>query len=276
MRTKFKQVRGRRPNQPVDEAAKDFQAKDGKLAAGVPLAEILSHKLTNSPELVVRDNGGSFIAEKFRRLKSLLSVEDGLNPQVMVVTSAAPGEGKSLVAMNLALAFGASKDERSLVIDADLRRPTLFRWLSPSPNIGLAELISQDLDPKHAILHIKDTRLDILPAGKATEDPDQLLGSNRLRDLMEQFRGRYKKIVIDTPPIVPFTDADIIAGTSDGVLLITRAGRTTISLMRQAESLVQGAPLLGIVLNDQKRTLADWEGRYESYYKDYYARDRKQ
>ena len=275
MRTKFKRQKGRGAVQPADEKVKDFPAKDGKFAAGVPLAEILSHKLTNAPELVVRDNGGSFIAEKFRRLKSILSVEDGLNPQVMVVTSSAPGEGKSLVAMNLSLAFGASKDARSLVIDADLRRPTLYRWLSPSPNIGLAELITEDLDPKHAILHIKDTRLDILPAGKATEDPDQLLGSKRMRDLVEKFRGRYQKIIIDTPPIVPFTDADIVSACSDGVLLIARSGQTTVSLLRQAESLVQGAPLLGIVLNDQKRTLADWENRYESYYKDYYERDRK-
>lgn len=275
MRTKFKRDKGRAPVQPENEKVKDFPAKDGKYAAGVPLAEILSHKLTNAPELVVRDNGGSFIAEKFRRLKSILSVEGGLDPQVVVITSSAPGEGKSLVAMNLSLAFGTSKDARSLVIDADLRRPTLYRWLSPSPNIGLAELISQDLDPKHAILHIKDTRLDILPAGKATEDPDQLLGSNRMRELLEQFRGRYRKIIIDTPPIVPFTDADIVSAGSDGVLLVARSGQTTVSLLRQAESLVQGAPLLGIVLNDQKRTLADWEHRYESYYKDYYDRDRK-
>ncbi|MBD3868829.1 MAG: CpsD/CapB family tyrosine-protein kinase [Acidobacteria bacterium] len=274
MRTKFKREGGRGPDRPA-KALKEFPPKEGGFAAGVPLAEIISHKLANAPELVVRDNSGSFIAEKFRRLKSLLSVEDGLNPQVIVVTSSAPGEGKSLVAINLALAFGASKDERTLVIDADLRRPTLYRWLSPSPNIGLAELISEQIDPKHAILHIKDTRLDILPAGKATEDPDQLLGSNRMRELLEQFRGRYKKIIIDTPPIVPFTDADIIAACSDGVLLIARSAKTPISLMRQAESLVQGAPILGIVINDQKRTLADWEGRYESYYKDYYDRDKK-
>ena len=274
MRTKINRDRGRRPDRP-DKTVKDFPAKESTFAAGVPLAEILSHKLTNTPELVVRDNGGSYIAEKFRRLKSILSVGDGANPQVMVITSSAPGEGKSLIAMNLALAFGASKDKRSLVIDADLRRPTLYRWLSPSPNIGLAELITEKMDPKHAILHIKDTRLDILPAGKATEDPDQLLGSNRMGELMDLFRDRYDKIIIDTPPIVPFTDADIVSVHSDGVLLVARAGRTTIALMRQAESLVQSAPLLGIVINDQKRTLADWESRYESYYKDYYARDRK-
>ncbi len=265
MRIKYKHNRGGRPAKP----------SDSKFATGVPLSEILSHKLTNSPELVVRDSGGSFIAEKFRRLKTILSVKNGLDPQVMVLTSSAPGEGKSLIAMNLALAFGASKDERSLVIDADLRRPTLYKWLSPSPKIGLAELISEDMDSKHAILHIKDTRLDILPAGKAEEDPDHILGSHRMRDLIQKFRGRYRKIIIDTPPIVPFTDADIISCHSDGVLLIVRSGQTTVSLMRQAESLVQGAPILGIVLNDQKRMLADWEDRYESYYKDYYARDRK-
>ncbi len=265
MRIKYKRDRGGRPANPTN----------GKYAAGVPLSEILSHKLTNAPDLVVRDSGGSFVAEKFRRLKSILSVKDGLDPQVIVLTSAAPGEGKSVIAMNLALAFGASKDERSLVIDADLRRPTLYKWLSPSPKIGLAELISEDLDPKHAILHIKETRLDILPAGKTTEDPDHLLGSHSMRDLIQKFRDRYGKIIIDTPPVVPFTDADIIAGHSDGVLLVVRSGQTSVSLMRQAESLVQGAPILGIVLNDQKRTLADWEGRYESYYRDYYAKDRK-
>ena len=265
MRTKYKHDRSSRPADP----------SNGKFAAGVPLAEIISHKLENAPELVMRESGNTFIAEKFRRLKSVLSVEGGLNPQVMVVTSPAPGEGKSLVSMNLALAFGASKDERSLVIDADLRRPTLDKWLSPSPNIGLAELISEDLDPKHAILHIKDTRLDILPAGKAADDPDQLLESNRMLDLMQEFRNRYRKIVIDTPPIVPFTDADIVSVHTDGVLLVVRSGQTPVSMMRQAESMVRGAPLLGIVLNDQKRTLANQENRYDSYYRDYYARDRK-
>jgi capsular exopolysaccharide synthesis family protein len=205
----------------------------------------------------------------------MLSVKDGLNPQVVVVTSPVPGEGKSLISINLSLAFGNARDGRALLIDADLRRPTQTKWLTPAPGLGLAEVLHNDVGPEHAVLQIKDTNLDILPAGKLEADPGDLLASNRMQELMQEFRSKYFKIVIDTPPIVPFTDADHVAAHSDGVLLVVRTSRTKISEMRHAESLVNSAPLLGLIVNDQSPTIGGISEKYNAYYNEYYSEGRK-
>lgn len=275
MRSRLKKKKDQQPLQSSAGKHAPTGQVEKKYAAGVPLPQLVPRSMVHTPELVVRENTRSFAAETFRRLKSLLSVNTGLNPQVIVVTSPIPGEGKSLISINLALAFGGIKDGRALLIDADLRRPTQAKWLNPKPSIGLADLLQKDIDPVHAVLKIQDTHLDVLPAGAMNDDPGDLLASNKMQELMEKFRNKYLKIVVDTPPIVPFTDADIVAACGDGILLVVRNSCTKISAMRQAETLLKSAPLMGLILNDQSPTISHRGEKYDSYYREYYLKSRK-
>jgi capsular exopolysaccharide synthesis family protein len=239
------------------------------------LAKLIKRKL-HGPEVVMVGTPRSVAAERFRRLKTLLN-NDPSDPRVMVVTSAGPGEGKSVTAVNLALAVAADMKGEVLLIDADLRRPTVDRWLDPPPKLGLAELLRGQTEPDHAILEMSNTPLRVLPAGEPPADPSELLASEFSRALMEDLRTRFHKIVIDTPPIVPFTDADVIGGLSDGVVLVTRAGSTPVSSYKQAVASVSSTRILGTVLNDLTFSLADRES-YHSYargYHEYYSKERR-
>ncbi|MBZ5638232.1 MAG: CpsD/CapB family tyrosine-protein kinase [Acidobacteriia bacterium] len=244
-----------------------------KVAEGVPLSRIIARQLIESPEIVVRGASRSIAAEKFRRLKTLLENDPDGAAQVIVVTSSTPQEGKSLVALNLALAFASDRNTETLIVDADLRRPTQEKWVSPPPSLGLSDLLSGRADLEHTVMRFKDTTLEMLPAGHPPEDPVELLASDACRTIVAALRKRYRRVIIDTPPIVPFTDADVVARYADGVLLVVRSGRTPKLVFAQAASTVTSTRILGVVLNDVTANLADRGHHYGRYYHTYYNRD---
>jgi capsular exopolysaccharide synthesis family protein len=249
-----------------------------ELTAGVPLARIVPRVLARAPELVVAVQPRSFATERFRRLRAVLSTPPEGAPQVIVVSSAAPGEGKSVVAMNLALAFASEdRSETPLLVDADLRRPSVERWLNPHPKLGLSDLLTGGAPLDHAILRLEKSSLEILPAGGIPADPASLMASDKASELMSQLRTRYSRIILDTPPVVPFADAATIGRHGDGFILVVRCGITPVSAMQRAKELLTGtAPLLGTVLNDLEENLAD-RGAYRAskYYDSYYSKERK-
>ena len=249
-------------------------SQEEQYTAGVPLARIVARTLTRAPELVVLTQPRSYATERFRRLRALLSSEQTQGSRVVVITSAAPSEGKSLVAMNLALTIASGKDDKVLLLDADLRRPSVDQWLTPKPTLGLTDILEGRTTIEHVVLDIADSMLSILPAGKIPQDPVELLSSESMRDLMLALRKRYKWIIIDTPPIIPFTDADAAGRLSDGFILVARAGSTAVSAFKQATALASAAPILGTVLNDAKASFADHNYKYDRYYSSYYAKER--
>jgi protein-tyrosine kinase len=250
--------------------------QEEQYTAGVPLARIVPRTLVRSPELVVLTQPRSYSTERFRRLRSLLTSEHSQGSRVVVITSAAPSEGKSLVAINLALTIATGKDDRVILIDADLRRPSVDQWLTPKPSLGLSDILSGRTTLEHVVLDIADSKLSILPAGKVPHDPVELLSSDKMRDLMPALRKRYKWVIIDTPPIIPFTDADAVGRLSDGFILVARAGQTAVSAFKQATALASAAPILGSVLNDAKESFADHNYKYDRYYNSYYSKDREE
>jgi protein-tyrosine kinase len=250
--------------------------QDEQVTAGVPLARIVPRTLERAPELVVLTQPRSYSTERFRRLRSLLTSEHTQGSRVVVVTSAAPSEGKSLISVNLALTIASGKDDKVLLLDADLRRPSVDQWLTPKPSLGLSDILSGRTTMEHVILDIADSMLDILPAGKVPHDPVELLSSERMRDLMPALRKQYKWVIIDTPPIIPFTDADAVGRLADGFILVARAGKTAVSAFKQATALASAAPILGTVLNDAKASFADHNYKYDRYYSSYYKKEREE
>lgn len=242
--------------------------------AGVPLARVIPRMLDERVDAVMLTQPKSIAAERFRRLASMLSTRsDG--PQVLVVTSAIPNEGKTTLAMNLAMAWAVDPDHETLIVDADLRRPTVHTWLKQPPGLGLADVLQGTVGLEHAIHDLKNSPLKVLPAGGACTDPIELLASEDMRQVLAQLREHYRHIVIDTPPIVPFTDADAIAKCADGVLLAARAGVTPRAAYQQAVALVQSAPILGVVLNEAGANFADGAAVEVGYYNEYYDRGRR-
>jgi capsular exopolysaccharide synthesis family protein len=266
---RFGPLRPARPDEGQPPAASGSASQ--KLAAGVPLGKFIPRELIITPEVVMVTGARTPAAERFRRLKTLLTHDVQEEPQVIVVTSALPGEGKSLVSMNLALAFAADTDGETLLIDADIRRPGIDRWFKPAPKIGLSEILSGEAEPEHGLLEIKAQHLIILPAGQPARDPVPLLSSGYAKSLIESMRKRFKRIVIDTPPIVPFTDADITAALSDGVVVVARSKMTPKPLLQQALNSVTSSRILGVVLNDTTYSLADHYRHYDGYYSKYYT-----
>jgi capsular exopolysaccharide synthesis family protein len=254
--------------------ADDTAVPAEKLAVGVPLSPFIPRQLADVPDIVVRGPAHSVAAERFRRLKTLLEHDEEGAPAVILVTSATPKEGKSLVAINLALAFALDRESKTLLIDCDLRRPSVDRWIVPAPSLGIAETLSGKADLEHVILRLKDTQLEVLPAGHPPPDPIGLLTSESFRALMTTLRQQYRRVIIDTPPIVPFTDADVAGRCADGVLLVVRRGQTLRPLYQQAVSAVTSTRILGVVLNDVVFNLADRDRHYGRYYEGYYDKGR--
>lgn len=275
---KLRKIALRRPGADGADGVPPGAGSDERIAVGVPLGRIKPRHLRDSPELVLRSQSRSPAAERFRRLKTLLEHDAEGAPQVIVVTSAAPGEGKSIIAMNLALAFAAERDTETLLIDADLRRSGVARWLDPAPSLGLAEVLSGRLDLEQALLHFSDTPLQVLAAGAPPDDPVELLASEYCRVLVATLRKRYRRIIVDTPPVLPFTDADVLGRLADGIVVVARSGHTPKGLYVQAVESISSARILGVVLNDTVFNLADRGEYYDSYYNRYYGssgKDRK-
>ncbi len=256
------------PSRPKAAASDD---KRVPLVAGVPLGAIIPRKLTDDPHLVIVNRPGSPIAERYRRLRLKLDQPgpDGGARQIILVTSAVPEEGKTTTTMNLALAFAEDRDRSTLLIDADLRRPSISRYMTPPSKLGLADVLSGDVSLEHALIEIKSAHLSILPAGTPTSNPLQLLQSDYLGGVFAELRRRFDRIVIDTPPTVPFTDAAVLSAVSDGSVLVIRAGKTTSTLINRARASLAHSTLLGVVLNDVAFTPVD---RYYYQYDDYNPR----
>ena len=252
----------------------------GPAVHGLPPGSIVPRKFIDHPHLVLMDRPGSPLAERYRRLR--LCLEQGTpafpsRPQSTVITSAVPGEGKTTTAMNLALAYAEDRKCRTLLIGADLRRPSVSGYIKPTPTIGLSEVLAAGAPLDHALVEMSDSTLWVLPAGAARETPLELLQKKDLGRMFAELRSRFDRIVIDAPPTVPFTDAAVLASHADGALLVVRAGATTAPLVRRARESLAGAKVFGVVLNDVVFTAVDrYFYRYDDYEPGHYAYTRKQ
>jgi capsular exopolysaccharide synthesis family protein len=218
-----------------------------KLLAGIPLTKLVKRNLVRNSGTVM--SADSAAAVSLRRLKRSLLDRAGGPPQAIVVASPGSGEGRSFVALNLALAFAAEKGRNVLLVDADFRKPSIGNRVRPAPTLGLSEVLEAGIELDHALLDLVNSPLKILPAGAPPREPAELLTSDRARAIFRRLRDRFQTIIIDTPPILPFVDADLVGALSDGFLLLARAEMTENPMFLQAMSQLTSKPILGRVLN---------------------------
>ena len=194
----------------------------------------------------------SHASEAFKALRtSLLFSTIDQELREVVVTSPGIGEGKSRTAANLAIVL-AEAGHKTLLIDADFRRPSQHGIFGRIRNIGLSNLIVQDTTEHEAITEVEGVpNLWLLTSGPTPPNPSELLGSGRMRELMAKLRGYFTYLVVDTPPVNAVTDASILAAAASGTILVVEQGRTTFPAIKQAKEMLDrvGAHTLGAVMN---------------------------
>jgi len=191
--------------------------------------------------------------------------------KVLVVTSAAGGEGKSVTALNLGLALSASVKGRVLLVDSDLRRPRVHECLGLKMAKGFADLLAQTGDEIGPYIS-KLGSLDVIVGGAPPANPVGLLASSQARELLARLRKEYALIVIDSPPIVPIADSHILAGMADGVVIVVRARQTRRELFRRAIQSLGAANVLGVVLNDVEYGDTRYAYAFRNYQRHYLRR----
>jgi capsular exopolysaccharide synthesis family protein len=197
-------------------------------------------------------NPRSAAAEAVRTLRTALhfGFAGSEDVKAIVVTSPSAGDGKSTVASNLAIAM-AQADQRVLLIDADLRRPTQHAIYEVSPERGLGSILTDRRPVAEAIIPNVMENLDLLPCGPLPNNPVELLNNGFFADLLEKLRERYDRVIIDAPPVVPLADARVISALADATLLVLRADRSTrrVSLAARNELWRVRATRIGVVFN---------------------------
>ena len=215
--------------------------------------------------LVMLSSPKSQSAEAFRALRTslLLSIAGG-EPQTILLTSATPAEGKTTVSMNLAAVL-TQRGVRVLLIDADLRRPTVHHRLGLQGQVGLTSILTGSAQLSEAIQNVPEIpELDILVSGPVPPFPTEMLSSAAMRNLLDEARGIYTHIVMDSPPLLSVTDSIVLARDADAVVLIVRQGKSSKHALRRARDLLvrSGARITGVALNAVDLNAPE----YASYY----------
>lgn len=219
------------------------------------------------PGLVVAGNPKSVIAEQFRNLRTNIQfsmVDQELKS--LVVTSAGPGAGKSTIAANLATTF-ATEDRRVLLVDADLRKPTVHQTFRLRNNEGLTTVLMQrNTELKDMIYKTHTEGLYLMTSGPIPPNPADLLSSKRMQSLKEEMEEMFDLIIFDTPPVLPVTDAQVMASQTDGTVFVIQKGIATKEEVIKAKELLEMAEanVLGAVMNRVEKSNG-------SYY--YYAEE---
>ena len=216
----------------------------------------------NEDNIVKGDTDDHIAQESIRQLRTNLRfVNVDTPPRSFIVTSAVPGEGKSTVSLSLARAM-ADAGSPVILIDADLRRPTVAKKLKLDAKVGLTQVLAGQVEIANAVHQLDESNLFVLPAGRIPPNPSELLGSDKMRQLINELSEEFI-VVVDVPPLLPVTDASLLSRSVDGVILVGSIGRSHREQMTEASNILKkvNANLLGMVLNQAPR-----KGLGNSYY----------
>jgi capsular exopolysaccharide synthesis family protein len=252
------------------KGADDVEARLGDPMLGLlPIAK-RTQEQGAKPLFLDSDQQGFAEAVRTVRTGVVLSGLDASH-QIVVVTSSVPGEGKTTTSVNLALAMGQM--EKVLLIDADMRRPTIAKTLGiPGSSPGLSNLVAGTAEAEQCIHHHEEGNIDILTAGLIPPNPLELLASRRFRDVLAQLAEKYDRIVIDSAPTLAVSDALVLATQANAVIYVVKSDSTAFHSARNGIQKLQRvkAPLTGVVLNQVNLSKASKYGSYYGYY-DYYG-----
>jgi capsular exopolysaccharide synthesis family protein len=254
---------------PQPESPKQRRETAQKTAAHAP-REIPVERLDLSrvhPRLILLTEPDLPECEQYRTLRTqLFHAAEKKQMQIVLVTSALAGEGKTATALNLALAVAQSKEKRVLLIDGDLRRPTIAQYLGLRPLSGFDQALAGGAGALDSIVCLDDLELYILSVNRAVLNPTELLSSERLGETIAELREYFDFVIIDSPPIMPVADSRLLANHSDAVILVVRAGSASYETVEKAIDALPAGRILGVVLNGaQYINETDYYDYYYSY-----------
>jgi len=243
---------------PQGVAEKEFADSDLSRFQSLPVS------LPPDSKLVCLTAQESYGAEKFRFLGvRLRQLQQGRPLKKLLITSTIPEEGKSTVAANLATILARRQQPKILLLEGDLRRPSLGKQFGLSKIPGLSEWLQGDPRPIEHIYRLEGPNLWFLPAGRPPENPLELMQSGRLSELLNQLSAWFDWIIIDSPPILPLADTSVWARLADGILLVTREGTTKRRMLERGLLALEQSKLLGAVVNSSANT--DHSNYYQRY-----------
>jgi capsular exopolysaccharide synthesis family protein len=246
------------------------------LAVDLPLASVLTSDSFGSAELEFSIRPESRIAlltdpqgagaDRFRYLRlRLKELKAALGINSLILTSASPQEGKSTIAMNLATALAEGGKRKVVVVEADLRHPTVARSLGIQLRPGFAECIEKGLDPLSAVCYLKPLCWHLLQAGEVCRNPAELFQSDRLAEVIRALREQFDWLLLDSAPVAPVTDALPLARQVDRSLLVVRAGCSSRAAVDEAVSLLGRDHVAGMILNGAEELNRIYSQYYACY-----------
>ncbi|HDQ41830.1 MAG TPA: tyrosine-protein kinase family protein [Desulfonatronum sp.] len=267
---RMRKIESEREKQSSPAAAAETQLSPPPADVFVPPSDPLS---ISNPTLVAATDPQSPMAEEYRKLKEMvikLTRGDQIKNTLMI-TSAMIGEGKTTTALNLAISLAQEYDHTVLLIDADLRKPSIGRYLDLGPKPGLTECLLDNAAVPDLLIKTGIGKLVILPAGRVASNRGELFSSRKMRDLVQEMKHRYadRYIIIDTPPVLPFAETRTLSGIVDSVVMVVKSGLSTLENIQDATEAMRGANILGLVYNHARPD--SLSSSYSYYYKDYYG-----
>jgi capsular exopolysaccharide synthesis family protein len=203
----------------------------------------------------------SVVAEQFRTLRARIdSLAANQSVRTIAVTSALPGDGKSLAAIGLALVYSMQPGRRVLLIDCDLRRPAVASSLGLRVDAGLAEVLTGSATAEEAIVRVEGSELDALPVRAVPQNPSELLASEAMPKLLKRLAADYDRIILDLPPTLGLPDAKTVSEIADGVVFVVRADVTPEPEIASALEVIDRRRVLGLVMNGAEPMSSRYEG----------------
>ena len=210
----------------------------------------------NNPMLVAMNDNHDAASEEYNKLRSrIITLTQGDEfYNTLMITSTIGEEGKTLTALNLAISLAKGYDNTVLLVDADLRRPSLHRLLNLKPEVGLIQCLTENVPVGEALIKTGIGNLVVLPSGGSVSNPVELLASNKMKELVNELKTRYsdRYVIFDTPPILPFADAQVLAPAVDGSIFVVREGKAKIKDVKEAIRTLHDTNIFGFVYNDAR------------------------
>ncbi|MDT8422101.1 MAG: XrtA-associated tyrosine autokinase [Desulfuromonadales bacterium] len=226
-----------------------------------------------NPYLVTANDQGAPASEQYRKLKSLIVKlsQAGDFEKSLMVTSPVAGEGKTITSLNLAITMAQEFDHTVLLVEADIRKPSVLNYLGLKAERGLTDCVLDGLDLKDVLVKTGIGSLSVLPAGRRVDNPVELFSSNRMQTLFAEIKSRYndRYVIVDTTPLLPFAEPSYIASMTGAVVVVVREGVTTMDKLKSSLEMLKNHNLLGVISNCVSRvnTLQGYYGYY-GYYND--------
>lgn len=217
------------------------------------LLDVVPLKIDHLMLATARDEKTAVVEEYNKLRASLIALTSGDSfRNAIMVTSTVSEEGKTMTALNLAISLAKEHDHTVLLVDTDLRRPSIHRYLDIKPEVGLVHCLRDNLPIEKALIKTGVGKLVVLPAGEAVKDPVDLLSSRRMKAIVKELKERYPEryVIFDTPPALPFADAGVLSGVVDATLFVVREGRAKLEDVVETLEEFKRHHLLGIIYND--------------------------